>query len=271
MANDSMPSEQDLVRELRALEREISASGKTGTLALARLVRTDQEISWADVLRRHRLADWIAIPLHGDGYPALRQLLARMDELQAASETDSLSALPNRRAFDRALGLEVERAGRYAAPLSLAILDLDDFKKINDTHGHACGDRVIQSAARIFREEIRKIDMAARIGGEEFAILLPGTGLVRAQVVLERVLEKIRAADIVCEGQHLRFTCSVGLASYRGKSALDEKKLLVEADQALYASKTSGKNKITAAAIFDLGRDLNKTLVHQNEKRFLLS
>jgi diguanylate cyclase (GGDEF)-like protein len=115
------------------------------------------------------------------------------------------------------------------------------------------------------------IDTPARIGGEEFAILLPGTGLMRSRKLLERVVDVLRDTTIVCGDASLSVTMSVGLASYRGKQVPDRALLREEADQAMYRAKRAGKDRIEAAPILDLPRGEDRSLVQQNEKRFLFS
>jgi diguanylate cyclase (GGDEF)-like protein len=150
-------------------------------------------------------------------------------------------------------------------------MDLDDFKAVNDTYGHPCGDEVLRTVASILRAETRMIDTPARIGGEEFAILLPGTGLMRSRKLLERVVDVLRDTTIVCGDASLSVTMSVGLASYRGKQVPDRALLMEEADQAMYRAKRAGKDRIEAAPILDLPRGEDRSLVQQNEKRFLFS
>jgi diguanylate cyclase (GGDEF)-like protein len=194
-----------------------------------------------------------------------------MERLAYLQGQDALTGLVNRRGFDQAMAMEVERSSRFKTPLTLCIMDLDNFKAVNDTYGHPCGDRVIKAVASILLDEMRMIDTAARIGGEEFALLLPGTGLTRAMVLLRRIQSIVSDTVITCEAAKLRMTMSMGVASYRGKLTPDPAKLMAEADKALYQAKRAGKNRIEAAPILDLVHAEEPSLVHQNEKRFLFS
>lgn len=270
MPDPDRPSPEALLGELQTLERLIpTAPAGTGLMALIRLL--DSGASWPQLLEQHHLTHWLAVPLDQDAFPALTALREQLDALNFQKDHDSLTGLRNRRAFDRELALEVERAGRFKAALSLCLLDLDNFKRINDAHGHPCGDSVIRAMADILRDSTRKIDIAARVGGEEFALILPGTGLLRSQKLLERILESVRAARVACDTTTIAFTCSMGLASYRGKQAPDAQRLYAEADKALYRAKHDGKNRIEAAPLLDLKPIEDQTLVQQNEKRFLFS
>jgi diguanylate cyclase (GGDEF)-like protein len=270
MRNPDRPSDEVLLGELEALEQELrqQAAGNDVS-ALIRLIRTDP--SWPQVLRRRKMEHWFVLPLRGDAYPALAELKRHMDELTVLQGQDPLTGLANRRGFDQAMALEVERTGRFKIPLTLCVMDLDNFKSINDTHGHPCGDTVLRSIAQVLLAETRMIDTSARIGGEEFAILLPGTGLMRAHKLLERVQAVIRATRIRCDQAEFHVTMSIGLASYRGKQVPDAAKLLEAADQAMYRAKRTGKDRIEAAPILDLALGEEQTLVHRNEKQFLFS
>ena len=270
MRSPDLPSNETLLGELEALERElpIHAAG-TDVSALIRLIRTDP--AWPRFLNTHSLDHWFVLPLGEDKYPALAEVKRHIDELVLLQGQDPLTGIANRRAFDMALEMEAERSGRFHIPLTLCIMDLDDFKAVNDTYGHACGDEVLRSVASILRSETRMIDTPARIGGEEFAILLPGTGLMRARKLLERIVAAVRDATIVCGEATLSVTMSVGLAGYRGKKVPDRALIMEEADQAMYRAKRAGKDRIETAPILDLAPAADRSLVQQNEKRFLFS
>jgi diguanylate cyclase (GGDEF)-like protein len=164
------------------------------------------------------------------------------------SLTDELTGLSNRRAFDDALASEVERAKRFGGTLGLVLIDLDDFKMVNDTHGHPQGDVVLREVARVLRESSREIDHPARYGGEELALVLPGTDIDGAFNLAERVRERIEALYIPrLDGYGgLRITASCGVAAIPQTSA-DGGALVSAADQALYAAKRGGKNKSVRA------------------------
>ena len=270
MENHNLPSDEALLGELETLEKELRVSSVSSEVsALVRLIQADP--SWPERLRRNKMDQWVILPLHSDKFPALTKLKEHIERLTFLQGQDPLTGLVNRRGFDSTMTLEVERSTRFKTPLTLCIMDLDNFKAVNDTYGHPCGDEVLQAVASILLSEMRMIDTAARIGGEEFALLLPGTGLARAQKLLQRIQSVIKATVINCGPDKLAVTMSMGVASYRGKLPPDPEKLLVEADKALYRAKRAGKNRIEVAPILDIIHGEDPSLVHQDEKRFLFS
>lgn len=172
---------------------------------------------------------------------ANKRLLA---ELEALSRTDALTGLSNRRSFDETLSREVPRAERYGVPLSLVIVDLDHFKKVNDEHGHGTGDEVLRHFGRVVRAVIRESDAAFRYGGEEFALLLTHTDPESACVGARRLVERLAATPVeIGKGRSLRVTCSAGVA---GLEAGPED-MISRADAALYEAKRGGRNQVRAA------------------------
>lgn len=270
MANHDLPPDEALLGELENLEKELGLScGCTEVSALTRLISSDS--SWADRLRQKKLEQWIVLPLRKEKYPALIRLKEHIEHLTMLQGQDALTGLANRRGFDQAMAMEVERSSRFKTPLTLCIMDLDNFKAVNDTHGHQCGDNVIKAMASVLQNEMRMIDTAARIGGEEFALLLPGTGQARALHLLQRIQSIIQSTEVICGAVKLTMTMSMGVASYRGKLAPDPTRLVAEADKALYRAKRAGKDRIETAPILDLVHGEEESLVRQNEKRFLFS
>ncbi len=169
-----------------------------------------------------------------------QQAQARLMEL---ATTDSLTGLHNRRYFMDTATQEFERARRYQTPLSLLMIDADRFKSINDRFGHHIGDEVLKALAMIGQRQLRETDLFARLGGEEFAILLPQTDLADAQVVAERLRQTIAEHTVDTEQGLLNFTVSLGLSSLSPVTAdLDD--LLRQADVALYQAKQNGRNRV---------------------------
>ncbi len=167
--------------------------------------------------------------------------------------TDDLTGLANKRAFRETMDKEAARAARFGHPVSLLLVDLDDFKQINDTYGHLQGDMVLRAVGRILARESRGIDEPARYGGEEFAVALPETETEGALEVAERVREAVadaRIERVEGEGAPLRVTASLGLATREGAAA-EVEELIAAADDALYRAKSGGKNRVSVDGLGD--------------------
>ncbi|MBW8782164.1 MAG: diguanylate cyclase [Verrucomicrobia bacterium] len=175
------------------------------------------------------------------------KLGATLDQLRRLATHDELTGLLNRRRFDSLLAEEAERARRLERPLSLVLVDLDHFKKINDEHGHPAGDGVLRALAGVFRAGARSIDRVARIGGEEFALLLMETPRDAALATAERLVEAVRRLRIPTTGtDDLAITISAGVATIP-THAIDGIALVRLADQALYAAKRAGRDRVASA------------------------
>jgi len=168
------------------------------------------------------------------------------DIVQRQAITDELTQLANRRYFMEKLDTELRRAERFDEPLALVFADLDDFKRVNDRHGHHVGDDVLRAFAEVLRGRIRAIDVAARLGGEEFAILLLETDLNGAEALAESLRSAVAALEVRVPGATpVRLTASFGVADYPQTRTADE--LLAAADLALYRAKREGKNRVSIA------------------------
>jgi diguanylate cyclase (GGDEF)-like protein len=164
-------------------------------------------------------------------------------ELKRLAVTDSLTGIANRRQFMETLEGEVARSRRHGRPLSLLMLDIDHFKQINDRWGHATGDEAIKATALACLDGIRTIDLAARVGGEEFAILLPETPMDAAGLVADRVRQNVAAVRLPREAGEVGLTCSIGVSQLTADDVSLET-LLTRADQALYRAKAGGRNRV---------------------------
>jgi len=173
-------------------------------------------------------------------------LLGRHDEsLNDLSITDGLTGLYNHRYLHEQLAREIRRSDRYRAPLTCLMLDIDDFKKVNDQWGHPFGDAVLAKTAGLIRETVRTTDTVGRYGGEEFLVMMPQTSREAALLLAERIRRTVEAYPFSLGDGMVHVTLSIGLATYpsltlgvRNKSAL-----LSAADQALYKAKRTGKNR----------------------------
>ncbi len=169
----------------------------------------------------------------------------RAKALKNVMERDSLTGLLNHANFKDRVAIELARSARTGAQLSVCMVDLDHFKKVNDTYGHLSGDKVIQTLSHSLRGALRKTDVIARYGGEEFAVLLLDTAQGDAQKVIDRVREQFGKIVFDAAGQHYSVTLSAGLASARGET--DVEAVLARADEALYSAKTAGRNQVCVA------------------------
>jgi len=165
-----------------------------------------------------------------------------VSRLQRLAEFDPLTGLPNRRQFDRRLAEELKRHQRQLRPLSAIMLDLDDFKVVNDSQGHQAGDALLRHMGRFIASCIRETDIAARYGGEEFAILLPDTDEGEAEVLALRLLTRNAETGVSFEADSPSGTFSLGIACLQPGEAPDGSTLIHRADLALYSAKQSGKN-----------------------------
>ena len=188
--------------------------------------------------------------LHEDGPGAYSLVIRDVGDKAPAGERarhaalrDYLTGLGNRRAFFEGAELELERRVRAPRPTSMIMIDADHFKAINDQHGHASGDAVLRHLAASLNHTFREVDVVARVGGEEFAVLLPSTTLAGAAAVAERLRLLIAAATVNVDGAAIHYTVSAGVAAV-DDDATSLEALMKRADQALYAAKAAGRNRV---------------------------
>lgn len=174
-----------------------------------------------------------------------RAVVAATEELSRLSRTDGLTGLANRGHFDRTLRLEVERSARHGHPLTLAVLDLDRFKAVNDVHGHVVGDHVLRRTAAALARSIRAHDLAARVGGEEFALILPDTDRAGGHALAERARAAVGSTPGLTGVGDVEVTASAGVAQLRPGE--DAEQLYARADAALYAAKAAGRDRTLIA------------------------
>jgi diguanylate cyclase (GGDEF)-like protein len=168
------------------------------------------------------------------------------DDLKTLAAIDSLTGLYNRRHFETLASAEWARFQRYLRPLSVLIIDVDHFKSVNDLYGHDAGDSVLKIIANVCNAAKRDSDVSARVGGEEFAVLLPETSEAAARIVAERLCDMVRECSPVIQGEKHHLTVSIGIATATlGMSGIAI--LMKRADDALYESKRGGRNRVTQA------------------------
>jgi len=215
------------------------------------IVFGEADADWMAGWRQRAYAEMLALLLiWGMALLILREywvLLRQQDELSQMANTDSLTGVANRRYFIAMAEMELKRAQRQNARLSILMLDIDHFKQINDTHGHAVGDRAILAFATTCKNVLRSIDLLGRFGGDEFVILLPNTGPEGAMLVAERLRQEIETNAISNDkGTKLSMTSSIGVTIV-GPDATDIDAALAKADIALYRAKQTGRNRIEFA------------------------
>ncbi len=270
---------QEIEKELARLREALVRSERTSLancsegLLLVRLCAGLTLQDWDRIVEEGHFHHWLGLPAMGDSAPHLSRIQRTIEELAHLTSHDPLTGLANRRAFERTLRMELERSVRSGTPLSLVLLDLDNFKSINDSFGHNCGDRVLTAMAGALFGNKRLYDLAARVGGEEFALILPGSGLGQADGIAERLLAEIRQLRVTCEGvdDPVSFTCSAGLVCTRGRTPLSVERFVDLADKALYEAKAQGKDRVVNAPTPDLLDASQTTLVHAEEKQFLFT
>ena len=196
-------------------------------LLYGRGVEDNQQAVVSSVLLAKALAAGHITPPINYGMPFLTHIQETLNELVFLSEHDPLTKLYNRIAFERILSAELTRASRVGQSLALVQFEIDGFQAINAAYGHSCGDRILESIGELLLSEKRTYDYAARIGNNAFSLLLPSVGLVRAEMISERVLEAARSLDIVCDSPDTphHITLSAGLACTKGKIATTSEKL----------------------------------------------
>ena len=174
---------------------------------------------------------------------AIRFSVARQNRIEAFQDeahTDALTGMCNRRAFDAEIERRLAESKRYGRPLSLIVMDVDNFKTINDLHGHRAGDHILHGLSQVVRANLRKTDVPTRFGGDEFAVLLPDTELEEATLVMNRLVAMIANKRLRFDELKLRATVSAGVAQV--SNSYDRDVLIQEADTALYEAKQAGRN-----------------------------
>lgn len=174
----------------------------------------------------------------------LQRLREECEKLEELSQIDSLTGLYNFRYLLKALEVEMERTRRTGLPTGLVMIDLDHFKRINDTYGHDSGNKALRWTSKIWRGNIRRIDIPCRYGGEEFVIILPGTRLPQTVHTAKRLQTVIAESSLEFDGEAVRMTASFGVDSYRGEGNLSVEGFIKRADHFLIQAKTNGRNRV---------------------------
>ena len=255
------------------MREKTSSSGEcTAALALVRVLAGVGPEEWERFASLNGLENWLGIPLDCSLADSVSEVLSVQERLAFQRDHDALTCIGNRGLFNRLFTSEFERAVRSHTDLSLLMLDLDNFKQVNDTYGHACGDQVLQRLGALLKAQVRQYDIPVRFGGEEFAVILPATSCWTAVVLGNRILELFRQEEFVCNGSTFSMTFSGGAASLAllEQDAKNTGELIKSADEALYEAKRQGKNHIALVECGKLARD-RSSLVLSQEKQFLFS
>jgi diguanylate cyclase (GGDEF)-like protein len=207
------------------------------------------------------------VPAGPSAYPdrvlndSVERLAGRIAEVEALASTDPLTRLTNRLAVLQLLEAEIDRSNRYARPLAIALIDIDHFKWVNDTHGHAVGDEVLRHVAGVLRANIRSVDTIGRYGGEEFLLVMPETDIDGALASAENLRRVVGRADVPLPGSTIRVAISVGVAGGSGRTSLEVDRLLRDADNALYSAKGLGRDQVQAFRPVDEGGTLARATI----------
>lgn len=211
-----------------------------------RMLRRDGAVIWVEI-NAHACAEVRGPAMVIEGMLSdITERKRMLEELRYLATTDGLTGLYNRRHFLELCGRELLRSRRYRSEIGLLMLDADHFKEINDTHGHNIGDEALRLIARLCRAQLREVDITGRLGGEEFAVLLPQAGLREVYGAAERLRKAIEQTALpLGSGQMLRLTVSIGVCAFAAQNVTIEH-LLKAADDALYTAKRNGRNQVIA-------------------------
>ena len=202
------------------------------------VMQTDIMRSHDDLLQQQRIAN--------DTQVRIQKLQSELTQLSEVVRIDQLTGVLNRRGMDEAFETEIARYRRSGDFLSVALLDIDNFKSLNDQHGHATGDSALKHLAAVVKRTVRPTDIVTRMGGEEFVVLLPNTGLDEAMMIMSRLQRSLTKEYFLGNNQKLLVTFSAGVALFKDND--DVASILLRADQAMYLAKKSGKNRVVTEA-----------------------
>ncbi len=238
----------DDVQESQTLVNlESISTSETSSVAVIPLIRQEQVVGviYLDS-SRSKCFEERQIPFF-ETFAAHTSIALHNAQLYKRAITDDLTRLYTRQYIDERLEQEHERAKRYNRPFCVIMVDLDHFKRVNDTYGHSAGDLVLQNVSSILRQQLRDTDIAGRLGGEEFIVILGETQKEGAKNIAERIREEIERTHIEKDGKVIKVTTSIGLACYNDYYKDQFEKLLEDADKALYQAKNNGRNKVVVS------------------------
>lgn len=256
-------SERDLISVVASTDPLAAGNQLVSEVMTKSVVSCSPEDEVAFVLRLMNDHSFRHMPVLEDrklvGMLSIRELTKAYDLLQIEANTDPLTQVSNRRPFLKTLETSFQSAVKTGRPLSVAMLDVDHFKRINDTYGHDAGDKVLQKLSRMLISEFRTIDFVGRLGGEEFALVFPETDLSGAFIACERLRKNVMQQEIKVDDHNIRLTVSVGLSTL-GADIVDGASLLKQADELLYAAKRKGRNQVVVARALEIPKASQTTL-----------
>ena len=241
-------SERDIARAIMRFPRDV-ATRRVHEIMTSKVITCsmeDEAVDVLDIMNEHGIRH---VPVLENGalkaVLSIREFNVAYQRLQEQTRTDYMTGLANRRYFMETFEQELNRRGRFGTPLSVVTVDIDRFKAINDTCGHAAGDAVICAIGQMMVEECRIYDTVGRMGGEEYAILCPNTDLAGATVMCNRILRAIRGRTVEAGGRKIRFTASFGLYETTAPGETAET-ILANADALLYRAKREGRDRMVS-------------------------
>lgn len=263
---------ESVVQTVHSALAPVDACADGDAIALVRVFPCTAPEAWERFSSIRELKNWLCIPIKRSLVDSVTALLDMQQRLAFQRDHDALTGLANRGCFTRKLEIEVDRVLRSRTELALIYIDIDNFKNINDTYGHDCGDSVLIRLATIMCDNTRHYDVPSRLGGDEFCVILPAASCWTGLMFANRLLELFRREVFTCNGEAFSMTFSAGVVSL---AQLDNDhqsgaELLKHADTALYKAKNNCKNSICLAENERLGKD-HSSLVQAQEKQFLFS
>jgi diguanylate cyclase (GGDEF)-like protein/PAS domain S-box-containing protein len=234
----------DLATAKESIDRNLNGDSPFHEVEIRTLTKQGD---WKRILTRGKIVsrDENGKPLMMSGtHTDITERNALFEELEARARKDYLTGLTNRGHFMELAEWELKKASRYGKDTAVIMIDIDNFKAINDTYGHETGDAVLKKLAEVFHETLRQVDVIGRIGGDEFAVFQPETNLDQALTTAERLRDSVQNSSIkLANGEPLSFTVSIGVIARESENS-DLQELLSQADKALYKAKNSGRNRV---------------------------